>query len=420
MASEVKARGALPVTASPAQNGPVPPAVTELEMTSCSPSRTMSRRLRAHEPSFIVREGIHAYSHLQPDRRDTHLAHDNASRRRPPAHGTRRGSTCTADRANGSADYARLAARFSADASAHSPRCLFLKCNDPERPAERWRRVNEPEVAINEAFRSSADIPAVPYPKLSRGDGADMRRFPFVPCYAAGFDPDTCRSHLLFADMTPTHRRWQDIPQPMSLGTFEEHLACLARLHAAMWEHPRLHEFGTPRVGAEGLDRSDERLARVRVVAPADSIHVIEDLASDDRWPSVLANMAPVARLTLVHGDSIGNVLYPRDTASGHEAVLIDWQSHSAGQGADDLAFFLIKAMAPSHRRRVESALLDSYHEALCRYGVRDYAYDALRDDYCRAITRFLSCELFHYESWGEDLPRALAAFVDNDCFAVI
>jgi hypothetical protein len=135
----------------------------------------------------------------------------------------------------GSSDYARLAARYSEDAADHPSRHLFLKYSDPGRPAERWRRVNEPEVAMNEAFRSSADIPAVPYPKLSRGDGADMRRFPFVPCYAAAFDPDTCRSHLLFADMTPTHRRWQDIPQPMSLGTFGEHLACLARLHAAMW-----------------------------------------------------------------------------------------------------------------------------------------------------------------------------------------
>jgi aminoglycoside phosphotransferase (APT) family kinase protein len=73
------------------------------------------------------------------------------------------------------------------------------------------------------------------------------------------------------------------------------------------------------------------------------------------------------------------NMMFPPD---GGRIALVDWQTSSFLGAGMDPAYFLGAIFPREVRRKHEHELLVGYHEDLVAYGVRDYTFDHLMDDY--------------------------------------
>ena len=62
--------------------------------------------------------------------------------------------------------------------------------------------------------------------------------------------------------------------------------------------------------------------------------------------------------------------------------ALVDWQTGSFLGSGMDVAYFLGGCFDRETRRTHERALLQRYHHDLLKYGVTDYSFDHLMDDY--------------------------------------
>ena len=81
---------------------------------------------------------------------------------------------------------------------------------------------------------------------------------------------------------------------------------------------------------------------------------------------------------TLLHCDlRLDNVFFRDD-----EVVIFDWQLVRRGPAAYDVAYLLSGALAVDVASSDVEGLLSTYHAALQRGGVADYAFDRLRHDF--------------------------------------
>jgi len=62
--------------------------------------------------------------------------------------------------------------------------------------------------------------------------------------------------------------------------------------------------------------------------------------------------------------------------------ALVDWQTGGFVGSGMDVAYFLSGCFERDTRRRYERVLLQGYHDDLLKYGVKDYSFDHLMDDY--------------------------------------
>jgi hypothetical protein len=77
----------------------------------------------------------------------------------------------------------------------------------------------------------------------------------------------------------------------------------------------------------------------------------------------------------------VWNALLSRAPGLG-DVRLIDWDAWRVDTATDDLAYMLAVHWFPDWRRRYERESLERYHAALVAGGLRDYAFDALWQDY--------------------------------------
>ena len=85
--------------------------------------------------------------------------------------------------------------------------------------------------------------------------------------------------------------------------------------------------------------------------------------------------------LTLTHGDMRLDNLFFSSQPSG-ALTIIDWQMVGAGRGAVDVARFIALSLTTEQRRADEKRLLETYHAALHRHGVRDYSFRRFQNHY--------------------------------------
>ena len=130
-------------------------------------------------------------------------------------------------------------------------------------------------------------------------------------------------------------------------------------------------------------------------------------------------------RQTLVHGDAhFWNLLYPRDPTS-ENTVILDWQTYHSGRGVDDLAYTLVLPY-PHRTPANEHALVARHHAALVRNGVVKYPWETCWLNYRQAAADVLLYPLswfaggLPHDFWHMFVARALAAFDDLDCAALI
>ena len=326
----------------------------------------------------------------------------------------------TATGETGTGSHAYLTVDYSPNTSVMAPQRLFIKYTKVRQVEDRDRT----ETSFYQATQQETNLPVIAYDQIFAHVDGGRSRCPVVPCYEVKFCQDTGRAHLLLADMSETHIDWGDIPQPTPINYLKSAVACLARLHAAWWEYPRLgkdilgKDIGE-HVESEPIDpRSSENQKRFEEVArkrlDVSRLSVYDQMVKDETWSKLETIFQPDAPLTLVHSDVIANILYPRDLKKD-EPVLIDWQCVDAAPGATDVAFFLIESMAPPHSNSVEPTLLTHYYEQLQWHGVSEYSWEAFFSDYRRAVTNHLTSALFAWHDW-RSIERAFAKFESLKC----
>ena len=297
-----------------------------------------------------------------------------------------------------------------ADAPPDAPQALFLKLpRQPDAPG--LLSTGAREVRL---YQAAASMP---------------RRMLLIPCYDAIYDQVTRRYYLLLADLSATHDQpaWHlEIGEAYITRTVD----CLAQLHAVWWQHPDLAAI------AGALPAEAERSAaakHLRAAFPgfAETAGAALSHAGRASYERMLAALPrpwqqPAFQYqTLVHGDAhFWNFLYPRDPASEH-TVIIDWQTYHGGRGVDDLAYTLVLRY-PHRTLANEQVLVARYHAALVRNGVTDYPWETCWLDYRQAAADMLLFPLNWYagglrhDFWHMFVARALAAFADLDCAALL
>lgn len=210
-------------------------------------------------------------------------------------------------------------------------------------------------------------------------------------CYGAAVDPATGWFTLVLEDIAGAEQG--DQLAGCDGGTAALLLGEIALVHAPCWESPRLE-------GREWLARSSPESSRVTGqllagVLPGFLERYGDRLSKEHRavCERVVGDAGSLlversGPRTVTHGDfRLDNVLFPLD---GGRPAIVDWQTALYAPAAGDVAYLLGGSLSTEERRAHEADLLDAYHDALARAGVRDYGLDALETDYRRAAVNGL------------------------------
>ena len=270
-------------------------------------------------------------------------------------------------------------------------------------------------------------------------DYVDLINSPIAKCFGSvgacsGTSESVGNGYALFLEDLST-----DYNDNKQIEPNETHAAnlgnALGKLHSFRWG---------PDADPEGQHNLDADFQRFLKHVESGLEPIIESLGNTLSAPSrsrlirVFSNDADRMRrramdgnsLTLVHGDpNPTNVLSCGTTSSDRSPIyLIDRQpfewSLRLWLGASDLVYAAIPFWSVRNRRALQHILLISYHTTLLDYGVKDYSWEDLLEDWniCICIAVFTAIE------WGSDpasldkmkwlwqrqLQKALIAL--NDC----
>jgi Phosphotransferase enzyme family len=205
-------------------------------------------------------------------------------------------------------------------------------------------------------------------------------RLPSV--YAAEVEPDTGWFTLVLEDIVGATQGDQIVActPEVAAAVLEE----MAALHAPCWERPEL-------AGLEWLNRSSPASdgflsALVASLLPGFLDRYAESMAPEhqevcrvfaehlSRWTALHTGPR-----TASHGDfRLDNLLF---SPGDHRPVVVDWQTAVWAGAASDVAYFIGGCLTTEDRRVHQDHLLEHYHDALCRRGVREYSLEQLRAD---------------------------------------
>jgi hypothetical protein len=174
---------------------------------------------------------------------------------------------------------------------------------------------------------------------------------------------------IVMEDVTKRGADPRDATRPMSVDQVANGLRGLARLHSQYWgfsgqTHPKLRWVQTwaPTDGfAAGLiDRVPTGLDRGAKVLP-EAVGRLDAHEIVAIWARCVSSLAqdPV---TLLHADPhIGNTYVLPDDDIG----FLDWQVLRRGNWSQDVGYFLVSALTVEDRRRSDTALIETYRQAL-------------------------------------------------------
>jgi Ecdysteroid kinase-like family len=186
-------------------------------------------------------------------------------------------------------------------------------------------------------------------------------------CYHADIAADDVDFILILSDLAPAQQG--DQLAGVGMDALAPCITEAARLHAMLWDSPRLDDFTWlkrdnadiiralfPQLYAGFRDRYTDRLAPDVLDLGAGIV------ANLDRW----LTRKPAAR-TLVHGDlRVDNILF---APGGATCWLVDWQTLGIGSGASDLAYLVGTSIADPAARD-DRAAFGAWIAALADNGV--------------------------------------------------
>ena len=291
--------------------------------------------------------------------------------------------------------------------AADGPRSLILKMGQPD-SAGRWPYANQREIAF---YRDIvATLPERITPR----------------CFEATGTTEASPWYLLLEDLTDSHVIATEHPLPPTPMQCDLLVRTWARLHASMWDDPRLATVaGWPDAAWDLFLRGFAgRFARFmdrfgHLISP-ERLGLYERLL--DRAPGLLSRYREHRNLTLIHGDAHPwNCFLPRQDDS-EDARIFDWESWSIDTGATDIAYMMAMLWYPDLRRRAERPLQDVYHAELLKHGVSGYDRQALNDDYRLAVLLLLLRPIGQAaisippRVWWPNLERIMLAVDDLGC----
>ncbi len=248
--------------------------------------------------------------------------------------------------------------------------------------------------------------------------------------YYAGFEEQSCRTMMLFEDLTYTKK--PQFPTAVEIeidrGLAESMIDVIAELHGNTWGDRGQTEyryrdaktfqqdfndtFGFEAVSLKGFENARDHIP--------DAIYDRKDEWHEAFMRSLALNVA--AEPTLLHQDMhIGNWYILPD----HSMGLNDYQALSRGQWALDVAYALALNLTVENRRAWEKELIQRYIDKLTDMGVDapdfDAAWLAYRQQMFHALAFWVSTT-----GWGEDrtqpedvcntfIARSSQAIVDLD-----
>jgi len=296
----------------------------------------------------------------------------------------------------------RLRLAYEGD-SQGAPTSLILKAGLPDRPGGPWKP-GQREVAF---YRDVA--PVTPAGLLLR-------------CLDSHADIDTGTWHLLFEDLTDTHRIATAWPLPPTYDQSAVIIGAQARFHASWWNDDRLGvSVGTP--GEASLDamarQFDDFTRDFGDRLPAERRALHQNLLRSA--PRLLARSQP---RTIVHGDAHAwNCFLP---IAGGEPRLFDWDAWRIDHASDDLAYLMAVHWYPDQRRAFEERLLDRYHDELLAHSVTAYSRTTLQEDYRVSVLWQIARAIWQQSIgippviWWNNLERLHLAVDDLDCCALL
>jgi aminoglycoside/choline kinase family phosphotransferase len=242
---------------------------------------------------------------------------------------------------------------------------------------------------------------------------------------AANFDADDYV--LLLEDLG--HLRIGDQAVGATVEEAASALRSLARLHARFWRSPQLDTLDwMPMVNAEGM-----KIGREVYHASLPGFEQVFAQALDPRHADLVTRFGDnVHQLldrfasmptTVVHFDyRLDNLFF----GDGGVVKMIDFQASSKGGGAYDVGYFLSQNLRTDVRRKHETALLRTYHDALVDGGVGDYPFEQFVDDYRVGVLYGWIIPVFAVGTldssseramalWTEVIERSQSAMTDHD-----
>ncbi len=279
---------------------------------------------------------------------------------------------------------------------------------------------------------------------------AQSDSLPIVRCYDTAYSSQTGASHCLLADLSHTHSppvtrehllAQAGIPSMLHL---EQIVDTIAQFHAYWWQHPQLgtgddlfairHWYRDHTFYRRHVERRKTEWAQF-TGAVGDELPVeLRALYTDvltklpDLWDRYLApRLTPAQNITVTHGDCyLTQFLCPKRAEAG-TTYLVDFDSVSANFGAFDLAYLIPTFWTRSQRyeQNREQHVLRQYHQALEKYGVRQYDWDTLLTDYKVMVTLMLFDPIWDQTSgasrayWWPKLHSLADAYSDLNCAAL-
>ena len=202
-------------------------------------------------------------------------------------------------------------------------------------------------------------------------------------------DPDTGISALLLEDLSHLRTGHQYIGY--TVAEAEAALVQFARQHAAWWSRSELNAMTWLPVWNEPAMVKFAATAYAQIwpacAAIFEDILPAEAVALGSRLADILGDlMNDVAAppVTLVHGDARHeNLMFdPADESAA--PYVVDWQLTARGRAVMDVAYYLTQSGPPELAAAHERALVERYHEELCRGGVTGYSAARCWEDYRR------------------------------------
>ena len=256
---------------------------------------------------------------------------------------------------------------------------------------------------------------------------------PIPSCYNVDHDPSKHQAHILMMDLSETHFQ-KPLPLPPSNRHCEMIVESLAKVHAACWNSPLLGKEIGEQLDLEKANAMERRLVET-VPAFFDYLgdallpqqrQSIEQIIASNFLSRLSHRLNAMKQVTLIHGDAhTGNLMLPRDKEKD-QVILIDWQLWDINVAAIDLAFLMALHWSPQRRALLEKSLLRRYYEHLQIWGVSNYDWADLWNDYRESviIMSLIPIGQFRRKSptgviWF-GLQDSLAAFEDLNCVELL
>lgn len=264
-------------------------------------------------------------------------------------------------------------------------------------------------------------------------DYVDVANAPLLRCYDSAYSPSLHRYHLLLDDVSLSHAEAAEREPTLdySFALAEG----LASIHARWWGQEKLRKRAAPIHNAEHILRFAE-------IAEPGSRHIVDRFSDhlSPHWPDLMGELfaqhpqAMVKRsknlegFTLIHGDvGAANILVHKDHV--RPIFIIDRQpfdwSLTTWLGVYDLAYAMVLDWEVTTRRQLEIPVLERYIATLSEFGVDDYRWGDLYDDYrlCVAVCVYVATEYCRgginerwVHAWLPMLQRSLTAVDDHNC----